>query len=295
LLNGIEVTIMSKKLSLGIIGHGFVGKAVEFGFDTENVEKFIVDPLHNTTIDDMFNHFIPDIVFIAVPTPMGEDGSINSSIIESVFHGLAKQKKKTIAVVKSTVTPNVITGLEKIYDRVVYNPEFLTERNANEDFIHSDFLILGGKIVSDLVKVKNIYEDYSKCDSFEVYYTDLEAASMVKYTMNCFMAAKVLFFNQIHSIYRASGSLTPWDQFVDIIKADKRMGTTHMDVPGPDGRFGYGGACFPKDTAALVRYASNINNPFTALEEVIQANQRIRNQYTELSDREKEQNVKFDI
>lgn len=286
-----------KHLNVGIIGHGFVGKATDFGFDTPLVNKFIVDPNYETTVDKMYEQFVPEVVFIAVPTPMGEDGTIDSSTIESVFTHLAKYKDThcPIAVIKSTITPEVIQKLEKIYDRIVYNPEFLTERNANQDFIHAEFLVLGGRNISDINAVENIYTQYSQCDPCPVFKVDLEAASMVKYTLNCFMATKVLFFNQIEDIYKASGTKTSWNDFIDIMKADSRIGSTHMSVPGPDGRKGYGGACFPKDTSALVRYARNKDVPFTALEEVVRANQKIRSQYTELDAREKEQNVKFNI
>lgn len=285
------------KMNIGIIGHGFVGKATAYGFNTENVEQFIVDPLNKTTIDDMYNHFTPSVVFIAVPTPMGSDGTINSEIIESVFNDLARHsnKHRPIAVIKSTITPEVIQRLEKIYPRIVYNPEFLTERNANQDFIHAEFLILGGRDKADLFAIEQLYAEYSQCDECPVFTVDLEAASMVKYTLNCFMATKVLFFNQIESIYKNSGTDTPWEEFIKIMKADSRMGKSHLAVPGPDGRYGYGGACFPKDTSALVRYARNINQPITTLEEVVKANQKIRSQYTDLDAREKEQNVSFNV
>lgn len=287
---------MSKlHLNLGIIGHGFVGKATEYGFNTNMVNKYIVDPLYKTTVKSMYEMFTPDVVFIAVPTPMGDDGSIDSRIIESVFHDLAKHEDRPIAVIKSTITPEVIQKLEKIYPRIVYNPEFLTERNANEDFVNAEFLILGGRNKQDLIDIAEMYSQFSQCRPCPVFYVDLEAASMVKYTLNCFMATKVLFFNQIHSIYEASGTQTPWEDFINIMKADSRVGHTHMSVPGPDGRFGYGGACFPKDTSALVRYSKNVNQPFTSLEEVVRANQKIRSQYTDLDAREKEQNVKFDV
>lgn len=286
-----------KHLNVGVIGHGFVGKATDFGFDTPLVNKFIVDPNYSTTVDGMYEYFTPDIVFIAVPTPMGDDGTIDSRIIESVFNDLAKRSAthRPIAVIKSTITPEVIQKLEKIYSRIVYNPEFLTERNANLDFVNAEFLVLGGRDKADLIGVEEMYAQYSRCVPCPVFKVDLEAASMVKYTLNCFMATKVLFFNQINDIYTKCGSDTPWDYFIEIMKADSRVGVTHMSVPGPDGRRGYGGACFPKDTAALVRYARNVEAPFTSLEEVVRANQAIRSQYTNLDQREKEQNVKFDV
>lgn len=284
-----------KHLNVGIIGHGFVGKATAFGFDTPLVNKYIVDPLVKTTVDTMYEAMSPDVVFIAVPTPMGDDGTIDSRIIESVFVDLARNNARPIAVIKSTITPEVIQKLEKIYPRIVYNPEFLTERNANQDFIHAEFLVLGGRDNADLNAVEVMYAQFSQCDPCPVFKVDLEAASMVKYTLNCFMATKVLFFNQIADIYNASGSNTSWDDFIKIMKADSRVGVTHLSVPGPDGRKGFGGACFPKDTAALVRYARNVDHPFTSLEEVVKANQKIRSQYTDLDAREKEQNVKFDV
>lgn len=286
-----------KNLNVGIVGHGFVGKATDHGFDTPLVNKYIVDPNYGTSVQSMFESgFNPDVVFVAVPTPMGEDGTINSSIIESVFVDLAKfYKNETIVVIKSTITPAVVQKLEKIYDNVVYNPEFLTERNANHDFTHADMLILGGRHPKTLDIVEFMYSQYSRCEPCPVFKVDLEAASLIKYTLNCFMATKVLFFNQINDIYLNSGTSTSWDKFIDIIKADTRMGKSHMNVPGPDGRRGYGGACFPKDTAALIRYSNDINAPFTTLEEVAKANQKIRSQYADLDQREKEQNVKFNV
>lgn len=285
-----------KTLKIAIVGHGFVGKATEFGFLTPSTEIYTVDPCYGTTIESMCQTMTPDLVFVSVPTPMGSDGTIDSTIIESVFYDIARLcTSHPIVVVKSTVTVDVLHRLENIYDRIVYNPEFLTERNANLDFIHADFLILGGDDMNDLNYVEAAYKDNSRCNPCPVFKVDIEAASMVKYTLNTFMAMKVLFFNQINDIYNKCGTDTPWESFIDIMKADSRVGNTHMSVPGPDGRRGYGGACFPKDTAALIRYARNIEAPITVIEEVVRKNQQIRNQYNDLHDREKSQNVKFDI
>ena len=282
-------------MKIGIIGHGFVGKATDYGFNTKSVQKFVVDPNYHSTVEDMVNAGDPKFSFIAVPTPMNEDGSINSSIIESVFNDLVKHKSNTIAIVKSTVTPDVISKLEKIYPRMVYNPEFLTERNANEDFVNAEFLIIGGNSPALVDAVEHLYVNHSMCKPCPVHKVDLQAASMIKYTLNCFMATKVLFFNQIKDLFDKSGTSTPWGQFTGIIGADSRMGKTHMSVHGPDGRKGFGGACFTKDTAALITYANKVGTPFTSLEEVVSANQEIRNQYSELDEREKEQNVNYNF
>lgn len=265
-------------LNIGIIGYGVVGDAIEHAFDTNLVNKYIVDPNTATSVHTMYASFSPDVVFIAVPAPTKEDGSIDSTIIESVMRDLEQYSPvhRPIAVIKTTLTPDVIRKLEEIYPRIVYNPEFLTERNAKLDFIEADFLILGGRDRADLIAVEKIYAQWSKCSPCPVFHVDPEAAAMIKYTLNSFMATKVLFFNQINDIYTKSGTKTPWDTFSSIIASDTRMGKTHMSVPGHDGQRGFGGKCFPKDSNALIRYAKDVGAPFTALEEVVRANEKLR-------------------
>ena len=128
-----------KKLKLGIVGHGFVGKATDWGFN-KRISKFIVDPLLDTSVSDL-KDFEPEIVFICVPTPMSDDGSQDSSIIEKVIHELVLYCPHSIKVVKSTVLPSLLDKLHKLDSKLVYNPEFLREKHANLDFINSDMII----------------------------------------------------------------------------------------------------------------------------------------------------------
>ena len=100
---------INKKFKLGIIGHGFVGKATDWGFN-KHVSKFIVDPLLNTTISDL-KEFKPEIVFICVPTPMSDDGSIDSSIIEALEVGLSVYQGKALV--------NSVTGEDEVLERVL--------------------------------------------------------------------------------------------------------------------------------------------------------------------------------
>lgn len=289
--------MFKEKLKIGIIGHGFVGKAVDFGFTNKSVEKYIVDPNVGTTIESMYQEMKPNVVFVAVPTPMGEDGEIDSSIIEGVFKDLRRFKLQhnPLAVVKSTITPAIVKKLEKIYPRIIFNPEFLTERNANQDFVEAPMLVLGGESEHDLMYIKDVYDKFSNCRQCPTYMVDLETAAMVKYTINSFLATKVLFFNRIKNIFDASGAETSWDLFTNMLTSDPRIGESHMQVPGPDGRLGYGGACFPKDTTALLKYSKDVGQPFEVLQSVIQDNQKIRSSYKDLDAREKEQNVKFNV
>ena len=123
-------------MKLAIIGHGFVGKAVDYGFPDIMCEKYIIDPKLNTAIDTLTSVDI-DFSFVCVPTPMGSGGSIDSSIIEDVVSFLKRNVSGTI-IIKSTVTPDIILKLFRgpHRDRIVYNPEFLTEKSANEDFVN---------------------------------------------------------------------------------------------------------------------------------------------------------------
>ena len=267
---------MKYDIKIAIIGHGFVGKAVDYGFTHPSIEKYIVDPIYGTTIDDLP---ICNYYFVCVPTPFGSDGKINTSILDSVMEKLGSSLHGII-IIKSTVTPDVIT---KWHNHIVYNPEFLTEKSANEQFVNPEFHIFGGFEVYTN-EVERLYKEFSLCSPCPALHMSLEEASFVKYTINSFLAMKVLFFNQL---YDAIGDTNA--NFGTIIKAvgcDGRIGPSHTKVPGFDGRQGYGGACFPKDTSAFVNYSKRL----TLLEKCIEINNTYRTRY-ELDEREKAQNV----
>ncbi len=281
----------TKKLRIGIVGHGFVGKATDWGF-SKNVEKFLVDPLYDTNINDLSN-FKPELIFICVPTPMSDDGSLNSKILESTIKETTKKCPDSIIVIKSTVLPSVLEKLELINKSIIYNPEFLREKHANEDFLNSKMIILGGD--KDVAKkVSKYYLDHSKCLTKEHVFLDIFSASLVKYTINTFLATKVVFFNEIYQIFKNLDSNVTWESVIATLALDKRMGDSHMDVPGHDGKYGFGGACFPKDSMALIKYCDHINVELSVLKTAIKTNNRIRKNYDGLDKREKEQNISFD-
>ena len=280
-----------KKLKLGIVGHGFVGKATDWGFN-KRISKFIVDPLLDTSVSDL-KDFEPEIVFICVPTPMGDDGSQDSSIIEQVIKELILYCPNAIKVVKSTVLPSLLDNLHKLDSKLIYNPEFLREKHANMDFINSDMIIFGGdRNISS--QVSNAYLRHSRCKTNEHIFTDLKTASLIKYSINTFLASKVIFFNELHSIYEKLDVKDSWESVVNIISRDNRIGDSHMDVPGHDGRKGFGGACFPKDSLALIKFAESLNVDLNSLISTVKINNKIRSKYAELDSRESQQNVSFD-
>ena len=278
-------------MKVAIIGYGFVGKALQNAIKN-SVEVFLVDPKLNTDINDLKN-FKPDTVFICVPTPMNDDGSQDASILENVIDELNSIRESALIVLKSTVIPSHISEIEIKIPSIVYNPEFLRENFANEDFINSDLVIFGGNNNDAITKLADFYRKHTKCVNTNYQFTDLISASLIKYSINTFLSTKVVFFNELFKVFSNSGSKDSWDNFIKIIKNDKRIGNSHMQVPGPDGRLGFGGPCFPKDTKALLQYSKNIGEPLKLLEKCISVNNNIRSQYNSLSKREEEQNINF--
>ena len=276
---------------IGIIGYGFVGKATEEGFK-KNTNIFIVDPKIGTSISEL-KKFNPEFIFICVPTPMDDNGKQNNSILDSVFSEIEKTDfPSATLVLKSTVLPNKTEQLEKRFNNLVYNPEFLREKFANEDFKNSKFIILGGQ-KENCEKVKSLYEENSSCHSDKFIFTNSKKASFAKYIINTFLALKVGYFNEVYELL--NGNQSDWAELIEILKLDSRIGDSHMDVPGPDGRKGFGGACFPKDTSAFLNYSLEHNSQLSILEAAIKKNNTVRKQYDQLSKREKDQNVNFDI
>ena len=220
---------------IGIIGYGMVGKAVEHGFP--NTTHIISDPAYNkVSIADVCNAN-PDAIFVAVPTP---DDNSNYEILKTVLDVIFDSEYTGLVVVKSTILPHHLIP----YD-VLYNPEFLSERTNLEDFINPPMLIIGGDKAQELL---DIYTKYSIVKTDKVFLTSIENASYIKYMMNTFYAMKVTFMNEMYDVVGKDN----WKEGTGILKRHPWMGTHHFDVPGPDGKRGFGGACFPKDTKALV-------------------------------------------
>ena len=270
------------QLNLGIVGYGFVGGAVSYGFAAPGVKQHIADPKLGTTIKDLPANL--DIVFVCVPTPMNDDFSIDSSIVEDAVKELLEKTEHIPIVIKSTVTPDKLAKLRSL--RIVYNPEFLTERNANEDFINPKMHIFGGDYgVTHFVE--QVYEQHSLCRPCPIYHMTQSEASLVKYGINSFLATKVLWFNQFFDVVADEDA--NYNKIITAISTDPRIGNSHTLVPGFDGKRGFGGACFPKDTTAFSTYAEQ----FTILKKVIEENNKYRRGY-EKDERELEQNVKYD-
>jgi nucleotide sugar dehydrogenase len=276
---------MKLKQKIGIIGRGFVGSAVEFGFSPNTgcdaeLRVYDKDPsksLHS--LEETVNE--SDIIFLSVPTPSNKDGSMNLDIVKQVLQEISdvNQNPHNIILLRSTVTPGTTRKLQEHFNniRIIFNPEFLTERSAKFDFINQSRFILGCGD-SDFEKyqteeVADLFRDRFG-DSISIIETNFETAELIKYMNNCFFATKVSFLNEMYQIAEKSG--VDWDMALDGFVRDGRVGHSHMNVPGPDGKMGFGGSCFPKDIQAIINYGESLDLNMNTLKGVWNTNLEVR-------------------
>ena len=243
-------------MDIGIIGQGFVGNAIYQKFKHYyNVKTYdIKGTIHCNSKEE--ETMSCEIVFVCLPTPMNRDGSCHTDIVENAVDHINELNKAKIVVIKSTITPGTVAKWNKQYKNVsiVFNPEFLTEANAVNDFENQTRVILGGTR-KGTTKLKTVYSKvFPKAT---IVKTDSTYAEMVKYVTNSFLAMKVSFANEMYQI--CEGLDIDYDKIIEYACYDERLGKSHWAVPGPDGDFGYGGHCFPKDVKALVTVAENLN------------------------------------
>jgi len=154
----------------------------------------------------------------------------------------------------------------------VFNPEFLTERSAKFDFINQARFILGGR-KRNTGRVAELYR-WRFGDSIPCIETNFETAEMIKYMNNCFFATKVSFLNEMRMVADRCG--VDWDMAVEGFVRDGRIGHTHLSVPGPDGKFGFGGSCFPKDVRAMIDFGKHLGLDMDTLVGVWNTNLEVR-------------------
>ena len=253
---------------IGIIGQGFVGGSIN-SFFKNKLETHTFDLNGKCTcssLDELVKK--SELIFVCLPTPMYEDGSCDLSIISNTIKTIKDTDSDKIVVIKSTVVPGTVQKLIDSYDEnIIFNPEFLTEANAANDFEMQDRIILGG-----------YGEALRKCEEFFMHYFQNSKiilcspteAELVKYVTNTFLTTKVAYANEIYNICKILE--VDYNNLSEIFTLDKRLGKSHWNVPGPDGKYGYGGSCFPKDINALIYFANSINVVTPVLNSVWQRN-----------------------
>ena len=237
--------------TIGVIGNGFVGNAIAKGFQGKVSEVRVYDIDKDKTTHGYVETINSDYIFVCLPTPMvdAEGGECNLSIIEKFFEELPRIIEGTV-IIKSTVPVGTTESLSKKYPHlnIIHSPEFLTASNAEDDFIHADRHIFGGDY--DL--------SYGVRKLFDTCFPHSPSVSMkskeselVKYFSNCFLASKVMVFNEMKLLCEKIEDID-YETIVFGVGMDGRIGNSHTKVPGPDGDYGFGGTCFPKDINALI-------------------------------------------
>lgn len=265
---------MFQKEKIGIIGLGYVGNAIKQSL-IDNIEIDLIeidtDPAKNCSgaYQDLDN---ASGVFVCVPSPSNPDGSCDSQPLREV---LSKLKNfKGVIISKVTAPPNVYEELQLQFPNLIHAPEFLTAANAVQDYIGGQFAIVGGSVRAYTNEAHRIIKLSQKKVEF-TYFCKIGEASFAKYVINSFLATKVIFMNEMAELARL-GNLD-WNVVRQLIALDnRRVGNSHTQVPGPDGLYGFGGACFPKDTAALLKYAESLNSSPNVLDAAVKKNILLR-------------------
>jgi len=263
-------------MEIGIVGQGYVGTAIKVGFEPHydyihTYDKFDISKSTVPNLKDLVDKC--EVIFVCVPTPMRKDGTCYTGIVEEVIkeidYNVDTDKDKPIVVIKSTIPPGTTDKFNKSYSNVIviFNPEFLTEENFLEDFKNQKRIILGGNRIG----TNKLRQIYSKVfPQATIVKTGSKTAEMTKYFINNFLATKVSFANEMYKVCEQID--IDYDKVVEYATYDERLGKSHWAVPGPDGDFGYGGHCLPKDLSAII----NQFETYGLLEAVENVNDQVR-------------------
>ncbi len=292
-------------MNISIIGTGYVGLVTGAGFSEtgnqvicmdvvpekiENLRQGII-PIFEPGLEEMvrFNQqegrlrFTldleeavdhADVIFLALPTPPGADGSADLSYVIDTATKIASIVKDTkIVINKSTVpvgtadkTQAIFDSLAKVKVHVVSNPEFLKEGAAVQDFMKPDRIVIGATDPEVIATMRDLYEPFVRTGN-PIYIMDERSAELAKYAANSMLALKITFMNEIANICDKVGADV--DMVRTGIGSDGRIGPQFL-FPG----VGYGGSCFPKDVRALIKTSSEFGHDFTILRAVEDVNSR---------------------
>lgn len=255
---------MARDLKIGIIGVGVLGSAVKSYFEDEGYEVFCYDKLKSIGSIEQVND--AHLIFICVPTPRKADNSCDISIVDEVIGYITGINK--IVVIKSTVPPLTTDNLQSKYlkHRLLFSPEFLTEKQAHIDFRSPKIQLVGFTAWSqfsahDVLRILPV-ASFNKV-------VPAAAAEMFKYVRNCHLAIKNAFFNQIYDLCLKTG--VDYDFIKETAEIDPWIGIKHLD-PMQDGYRGFNGKCLPKDTEAFLKWASDWGIDLSVLRTAVEFN-----------------------
>jgi UDPglucose 6-dehydrogenase len=257
-------------MRIGIIGFGFVGQAIG---QAHQGDELIIRDTKLKDSADLTKFTDCDAIFVCVPSPSTLDGCCDSSILEQTLKELLSVVKQTPIICKTTAPPTVYERLQLEYPNIVHCPEFLTAVNANNDYKNQNYCVLGGDY-NWCVKARTAIVHGRPMNLEQFIIVSIKTAALYKYMMNCYLATKVTFMNDFKKIADATG--VEWIDLIQLATYDNRIGQTHMKVPGLDGKYGWGGACFPKDISAICKEGISIGVNLELLNSVKQINKTHR-------------------
>ncbi|TSC75457.1 MAG: UDPglucose 6-dehydrogenase [Parcubacteria group bacterium Gr01-1014_30] len=250
---------------IGVAGVGYVGGAVKHWFETQGLPLFLYDKGKGVGSLEELNK--AEVVFLCLPTPFDEKSGFSDSAIWEVLKGLEGEK---VVVVKSTVLPGSTDKYQASFPqhKILFNPEFLTEKNANQDFINPKRQLVG--------YTKESTQEAEKVMAFlpKAHFQrimEAKAAEMVKYFGNLFLANRVIFANQMYDVCEKLG--IDYDAVKEAAGEDSRVGNSHFDVFS-DGYRGYSRSCLPKDTKAFIQLAESLGLNPRLLKTIDEVNER---------------------
>jgi len=266
-------------MKIGIIGSGFVGKATQqlYHFPIDLIVYDIRPELCipcGITLPDLRQC---DLIFVCVPTPMETSGSCHLGMVESVLRDLSTviDPSENFVILRSTVPPGTCDRLG-----CYFMPEFLTEKRYIQDFIECEHWIMGlrGHPSDGLFqeRIQSLFQSAKRAGRIEhdhILFRSNSEAEMVKYVRNTFLSVKVSFYNEMEEFCRRKG--IDYENVRSAAILDSRIGESHTMVPGPDGKRGFGGTCFPKDTNALLYEMNQIGMESYVLRGAIDRNHNV--------------------
>lgn len=243
------------KKTFGVIGHGVVGKAhvKVWAEHVSDVKIHDADPIRS--VHSLEETAACDYVFIAVPTNRRAGSyDCDTDIMEGVFKKLAALPKCGVVVIKSTVPMGFSAEMSKLYPdlTILHHPEFLTERCSLIDSFTPSRNLIGWTANQKSMDAAKDFEELCKMrfPGVPVFVMPTEETEYVKLAMNVFWATKIGIFNELRRV--ADAAKLDWDHCREAMLTDGRVTHSHTQVPGPDGKRGFGGKCLPKDLANMM-------------------------------------------
>lgn len=249
-------------MNIGVIGQGFVGSAIsQFLRDESDHSVVTYDLKDEVDMETGYKNVVlhSDIVYVCLPTPMDKEGRCHTGIVRDALmlldYHASLANKMLIVLIKSTLVPGTIDSLQPKFSSlvIVSNPEFLTERTAYHDFKYGVSHLLGIPDVHNnpVTHLLVNYHEELWPNGYVVTVTPAEA-ELTKYISNCYLAIKVATANHVYDLCPKLG-IEDYNKFIQsAIQADPRIGGQHWKCPGPDGKRGFGGSCFPKDLSGMI-------------------------------------------